>query len=616
MNPVRQSTEEGGFFAEKYSSIWKALIEPKRNMFSMEMLGPKTRQTDHNSCFIREDGFASNSQGDRLSYTVYLHQKEQVFPPTRRCIIYLHSHGGNRMEGLSLLNYCPSMDASLCLFDFSGSGYSEGRYTSLGPKESHDVRTMIEEIKSRYKYTRFVLWGRSMGAVAALMYSSETPEGIEFQILDSPYSDLEQLVRDMGNSVIAMGEYLSSFIFSFVRGEIEQRLGFEISRLKPIEWCQRCTVPALFLVAAGDELVIPSRVKEMYDRYRGQKAFLFINGTHVTERTEIDLEKAWESIGNYFGIQVRRSRMQIQPMNVQPIPFNQELGQQQRISSTKKISLARPMISTQNITPTKESPSIKATKGIFDGTPPSPIMEPKKLQMQPFSTQPWNSLPFKNQVTPTEPGDFVANLNSKLKRIGIQPKITSLRTPNDYISSPRDRPNLNSTQQTTQSGLFPQPRASANYSSVATSINPRYNGLHQPKMRTGSVESQVYTPNFNPPQHNIYSQVTRDRAESNTSFGEAFQEQKIKAKIFEDRERSPNPSLRQMSLLDASYTSLGGEQRQVPLSRFDSLDKPRPPSSLDTNIYHVRAQPPVVRYPNLQAIPAGRNMFSSHVAYS
>ena len=54
---------------------------------------------------------------------------------------------------------------TVLLFDFSGSGLSEGEYISLGYYETDDVFTVIKYLNSTGRVSRIALWGRSMGAV-------------------------------------------------------------------------------------------------------------------------------------------------------------------------------------------------------------------------------------------------------------------------------------------------------------------------------------------------------------------------------------------------------------------------------------------------------------------
>lgn len=71
-----------------------------------------------------------------------------------------------------------SLGVNLCIFDFAGYGNSEGTFVSLGSKEIWDIECVIEHLKEHYRQKKFILWGRSMGAVAALLYLAVKSLGV------------------------------------------------------------------------------------------------------------------------------------------------------------------------------------------------------------------------------------------------------------------------------------------------------------------------------------------------------------------------------------------------------------------------------------------------------
>lgn len=68
--------------------------------------------------------------------------------------------------GLGFVDVVMENGWDLCLFDFCGSGLSEGEHISLGYYEAVDLEAMISEMK-RKGNKRFMLWGRSMGAATS-----------------------------------------------------------------------------------------------------------------------------------------------------------------------------------------------------------------------------------------------------------------------------------------------------------------------------------------------------------------------------------------------------------------------------------------------------------------
>jgi fermentation-respiration switch protein FrsA (DUF1100 family) len=79
-------------------------------------------------------------------------------------------------------------------FDFAGCGLSEGEYISLGCYEKDDVDCVFRYLRSLETVSSIGIWGRSMGAVTALMYS-DTNHEIGCVVLDSPFSNLEKLSK-------------------------------------------------------------------------------------------------------------------------------------------------------------------------------------------------------------------------------------------------------------------------------------------------------------------------------------------------------------------------------------------------------------------------------------
>lgn len=77
----------------------------------------------------------------------------------------------------------------VCAFDFSGSGRSEGEWTSYGLREQEDVPAILAALDAEGRYERYVLWGRSMGGVAVILSQGTTPHRkVECIVLDSPFS--------------------------------------------------------------------------------------------------------------------------------------------------------------------------------------------------------------------------------------------------------------------------------------------------------------------------------------------------------------------------------------------------------------------------------------------
>jgi hypothetical protein len=72
-----------------------------------------------------------------------------------------------------------------------------------------------------------------------------------------------------------------------IRRSVRQRAGFDLFSIKPLKRCGRCSCPALFFVAEGDELIPPYHAETIASRYGGPCAGVRFDGTHNSARPAV-----------------------------------------------------------------------------------------------------------------------------------------------------------------------------------------------------------------------------------------------------------------------------------------------------------------------------------------
>ena len=155
---------------EKYSFM---LIRPPRFLYNEQIINPRRRHKNKFEHTVHHIPFP-------LSVYSPLHPKY--------VILYLHGNSSSRYEGFSQLSYLPQ-DIAIACFDFGGCGNrTEQEYISLGKKEAEEVDIAVRFLRS--KNYKVALWGRSMGAVSALL-SSEC----DVIVADSPFSSLRSVCK-------------------------------------------------------------------------------------------------------------------------------------------------------------------------------------------------------------------------------------------------------------------------------------------------------------------------------------------------------------------------------------------------------------------------------------
>ena len=170
----------------KYSDAWKAIIRPPRDKYTDKNLYRKKFPIGKKT-FKRTDLDIKNDRNLTLKCSFFEPIDEERPVRDLPCIIYLHGNCSSRIEAIPYLKYFLPTYITVFCFDFSGSGQSEGDYISLGWWEREDVNCIVKYLRKFGRTSTIGLWGRSMGAVTALLHADRDPS-IAGLVLDSPFS--------------------------------------------------------------------------------------------------------------------------------------------------------------------------------------------------------------------------------------------------------------------------------------------------------------------------------------------------------------------------------------------------------------------------------------------
>uniref|UniRef100_A0A7S2XUR6 Serine aminopeptidase S33 domain-containing protein n=1 Tax=Fibrocapsa japonica TaxID=94617 RepID=A0A7S2XUR6_9STRA len=209
------------------------------------------------------------------------------------CVVYLHGNSSCRLDVLrsGVLSTVAIIGYSLVSFDFSGSGLSDGDYVSLGYYEKDDIDDVVRFITTSGWASKVVLWGRSMGAASALLYTATHGGNVSALVLDSPFSSLSTVALDLvENSKLQAPGFLVKGFLQFLRMSVRNRANFDISELEVEQEAQRCTVSALFLTAQQDRMVLPYHSIALCQAYGGLSQRLEFVGSHNSHRPSLALK--------------------------------------------------------------------------------------------------------------------------------------------------------------------------------------------------------------------------------------------------------------------------------------------------------------------------------------
>ena len=280
-----------------YEALWKAIIRPPRDDYEEDELGfPEfTIEKRH---YVRKDFELLNFQG-------YLMKVSMIEPDIRErpreimpCVIYLHANASSRIEGLHIRRFLLKRDINLCVFDFQGSGMSEGDYISLGYHEKHQVKNIVDFVEKYPGVGKIGLWGRSMGAATSLIYTA-MDKRIKATVADSAFGDFRKLAKEMVLTQIKMPGFLVEGAISIIGKSVKNRNGMNINEIKAIESVKKCDVPVIFIHARDDELVPYRHSEDLLNNYHGKiKELKSVNGGHNGRRPNTLMEY----VGDFFAV--------------------------------------------------------------------------------------------------------------------------------------------------------------------------------------------------------------------------------------------------------------------------------------------------------------------------
>ncbi|KAE9024715.1 hypothetical protein PF005_g20893 [Phytophthora fragariae] len=268
---------------EGYEGLVSTVIRPLRAQYAASELGPKRAQLGDVSV-QRVDLKLKNPAGYTLECSWWKPQQQQQGQDKRPCIVVLHGNSSCRLGALEIVMYALPAGFTVFALDFCGSGLSEGKYVSLGYHERADIATAVQYVRKSGQASSLCLWGRSMGAVAALMYA-ETDASVNAMVLDSPFSSLPRLATELvEDGKLGVPKIAVKLVMRLIRRDIKKRAKFDMFKLKPIAKVHKCAVPAFFVVGLQDELVGPHHVEALYKLHNGPNQLFKFPGGHNSPR--------------------------------------------------------------------------------------------------------------------------------------------------------------------------------------------------------------------------------------------------------------------------------------------------------------------------------------------
>ncbi|OHS95931.1 Clan SC, family S9, unassigned serine peptidase [Tritrichomonas foetus] len=277
----------------------EAIVRPPRKQYKIEDI-PLIFQNDDGRTYIRQPLNLTNTRDQNIVASLY-YSTEMNPLGGGPCLIYLHGNASSQIEGQFLVpNVCKYNVFMLC-FDFAGCGMSDGEYISLGWFEKQDVEWMMKILKLSFNLSPFILWGRSMGASAAMLAQSPDLKGI---IVDSSFTSVPDLCKSIATKTKLPKSFVPIVIW-ILKKNVVKTANFNIDEVSPLMNAKKSEIPLVLGHAMNDAFIPFEQGKLLYDSYLcPDKIFIPLNKGHNGRRPKSWLQLCIQFILDKFNIYI------------------------------------------------------------------------------------------------------------------------------------------------------------------------------------------------------------------------------------------------------------------------------------------------------------------------
>lgn len=182
--------------------------------------------------------------------------------PRNKVAVICHGHTWNRINSLKYSKAFFDKGYNIVIYDHAYFGLSDGKFTTLGDNERHDLNEVLNYVRETFGDDAIVaLHGESMGA-ATVLCELELRSDIDFVVADCPFSDTMKYYRELCTHLT----HLPSFpIVDIANAMSKRKYKYDFKTVNPINGVKNNPTPICFIHGADDKFIYPHHSKWMYE---------------------------------------------------------------------------------------------------------------------------------------------------------------------------------------------------------------------------------------------------------------------------------------------------------------------------------------------------------------
>ncbi len=191
-------------------------------------------------------------------------------------IISAHGYRGSSDFNVDHVKPLVAKGWNALLIDQRAHGLSEGRYISMGWKESRDILSWIDSITAFDGEAEIILHGISMGGATVMMAAGlSLPENVKGVIEDCGYTSVWDIFAHQMKKLYHLPPFPMLSLTSLI---CRLRFGFTFKEASALDRIKQAKVPVLFIHGDADSFVPFCHMDRLYQSCASPKQKVVIKG--------------------------------------------------------------------------------------------------------------------------------------------------------------------------------------------------------------------------------------------------------------------------------------------------------------------------------------------------
>ncbi len=199
--------------------------------------------------------------------------------PTEKVCVACHGWTSSRIGMYKYARAILDNGFHMVVYDHINCGSSDGKYGSMGFRESQDLEEVITYVKQRFgEHTKILTYGESMGSATVLLHMTKDTR-VDAVVADCPFASLEEQCAYSLKSIYHLPKQPILFFTDLI---FYKRLGVHIADVNPYRAIQQADgvpdIPLLLMHGTADKFILPSQSEKIASVKKGFVRLRFMEG--------------------------------------------------------------------------------------------------------------------------------------------------------------------------------------------------------------------------------------------------------------------------------------------------------------------------------------------------